>query len=97
MADRLASRVQLATDGGRRPYLEAVERAFGNDIDYARLIRIYGTDKSLDADKRYSPAVCTGTETRVVTGDPDIDHVSDQLRRAPEPDHEECPCVGLPA
>ncbi len=76
LAGRLTSRVQLTTDGHKKPYLEAVESAFGNDIDYARLIKIYGTDKTKDSDKRYSPAVCTGAEARVVSGDPDIDHVS---------------------
>lgn len=73
LADRLANRVQLTTDG-HFPYLQAVEGAFGNDIDYARLIKIYGPDTS--GEKRYSPAVCTGAERRVVTGDPDIEHVS---------------------
>ena len=75
LAGRLSYRVQLRTDG-HRPYLEAIESTFGNDIDYARLIKIYGTDRSPDSDKRYSHAVCTGAETRVVTGNPDFDHVS---------------------
>ena len=73
LADRLASRVQLTSDG-HSPYLQAVEGAFGGEIDYARLIKFYGPDNSNE--KRYSPAVCTGAERRVVTGDPDIDHVS---------------------
>ena len=75
LASRLSNRVQLTTDG-HLPYLNAVEDAFGADIDYAMLIKIYGTDKTPESEKRYSPAICAGTETRVVTGDPDMDHVS---------------------
>ena len=53
VASRLATRVQMTTDG-YRPYLNAVEGAFGADIDYARLVKIYG--EAPDAEKRYSPA-----------------------------------------
>ena len=73
LASRLAHRVQLTTDG-HKPYLQAVEDAFGADIDYAMLIKLYGPDPS--AERRYSPPVCTGTETRMITGSPDPDHVS---------------------
>src|SRR5437763_1580765 len=55
LADRLANRVQLTTDG-LSLYLEAVEGAFGGDIDYAMLIKLYGTDP--EEEKRYSPAKC---------------------------------------
>ena len=41
LAGRLAHRVQLTTDG-HRPYLNAVEAAFGTEIDYATLVKIYG-------------------------------------------------------
>jgi IS1 family transposase len=68
LADRLVNRVQLTTDG-HRPYLEAVEGAFGSEIDYAMLIKLYGTTQTAEA--RYSPAVCTGVEVRHVQGDPD--------------------------
>ena len=54
LASRLASRVQLTTDG-HRAYLEAVEGAFGNAIDYAMLVKMYGNDRVTEA--RYSPAV----------------------------------------
>ena len=57
LAGRLRHRVQLTTDG-HKPYLSAVEDAFGADIDYAMLLKIYGADA--DPEKRYSPAVCLG-------------------------------------
>lgn len=73
VASRLAGRVQLTTDG-HRPYVTAVEEAFGGDIDYALLVKIYA-DQS-EAHRRYSPAVCTGTVRTKVSGYPDDDHVS---------------------
>jgi IS1 family transposase len=73
LAARLTSRVQLTTDG-HSAYLSAVEDAFGGAIDYAMLVKIYGADRS--EEKRYSPAVCTGTERRVISGRPDRDHIS---------------------
>jgi IS1 family transposase len=73
LADRLAHRVQLTTDG-HRAYLTAVAGAFGNQIDYAQLVKIYGTDP--EAEKRYSPPVCIGADTHVVSGAPNPAHVS---------------------
>jgi IS1 family transposase len=71
---RLANRVQLTTDG-HRAYLEAVEGAFGGDVDYAQLVKIYGN--APDAFKgRYSPADCTGIRKRRVEGNPDAASVS---------------------
>ena len=67
VANRLLNRVQLTTDG-LKAYLEAVEGAFGADIDYAQLIKIYGD--SPEGEKRYSPAQCTGIEPKVVMGEP---------------------------
>ena len=77
LADRLAVRVQLTTDG-HKPYLEAVEGAFGNDIDYAMLIKMYEGDSAANApaERRYSPATCTGSREQTITGDPDPDHIS---------------------
>ena len=72
---RLANRVQLTTDG-HKPYLEAVEGAFGNDIDYAMLIKLYGSVGGKGAEVRYSPAECTGILKRHVTGSPDPKAVS---------------------
>lgn len=76
LAGRLANRVQLTTDG-HRAYLEGVEGAFGADIDYAMLIKLYGpTEPEREARRRYSPADCVGTETNVVRGKPDKAHIS---------------------
>lgn len=73
VADRLTSRVQLTTDG-HIPYLEAVEGAFGADVDFAQLVKMYGT--APDAEKRYSPPVCVGTKKDVFEGTPDKKHIS---------------------
>lgn len=73
VAGRLRGRVQLTTDG-HRPYLEAVEAAFGSDIDYATLQKIYGNEPN--PEKRYSPAVCLGCKVENVTGDPNPKHIS---------------------
>jgi len=75
LASRLSSRVQLTTDG-HRPYIEAIENAFGNDIDYARLIKIYGTEGKGSPEKRYSPAKFIEARCGVVTGDPNKNHIS---------------------
>jgi IS1 family transposase len=77
LADRLASRVQLTTDG-HKVYLEAVEGAFGSAIDYAMLVKMYEGDsgKSAPAERRYSPAVCTGSREQRITGNPDPAHIS---------------------
>ncbi len=75
LASRLANRVQLTTDG-HKPYLSAVESAFGADIDYAMLHKIYGAATGKGGDRRYSPAVCTGIDIRPVTGNPDIEKAS---------------------
>ena len=74
LRSRLANRVQLTSDG-HKAYLEAVEGAFGGDVDYAQLVKIYGA--APDSFKgRYSPADCTGIKKRAVEGDPDMKHVS---------------------
>lgn len=73
LASRLASRIQLTTDG-LKVYVEAVEQVFGMDIDYATLVKLYGDDPQ--PQKRYSPAKITGTEKQVVQGSPDPDHIA---------------------
>ena len=73
VAARLSHRVQLTTDG-HRPYLEAVESAFGSDVDFATLQKLYGVDA--EDEKRYSPAKCIGVDCKVVQGDPDPRHIS---------------------
>jgi IS1 family transposase len=75
---RLANQVQLTTDG-HRAYLQAVEDAFGADIDYGTLVKLYGTGAATTEDaagRRYSPAECIGTRTDNFAGNPDPKHVS---------------------
>ena len=73
LRSRLANRVQLTTDG-HRAYLEAVEGAFGADVDYAQLVKIYG--EAPEGQRRYSPAQCKGAIKRRVEGNPAIEDVS---------------------
>jgi len=72
LRDRLANRVQISTDG-HRAYLEAVEGAFGGDVDYAQVIKLYGATPTPPG--RYSPAECKGIKKHVVEGDPDAKHI----------------------
>ena len=71
---RLTSRVQLTSDG-HKAYLEAVEGAFGADVDYAQLVKMYGTAPE-NLRGRYSPAECTGIKKTVIEGEPDEKHIS---------------------
>lgn len=73
LATRLANRIQLTSDG-HKTYVNAVETAFGDDVDYAMLVKIYGDTG--EGQKRYSPADCTGCLKNKVTGNPDEKHVS---------------------
>jgi IS1 family transposase len=73
LAKRLGNRVQLTTDG-HKAYLQAVEDAFGQEIDYAQLIKLYGSDR--DSEVKYSPAQCTGAIKERIQGNPDMKHVS---------------------
>lgn len=76
VASRLSNRVQLTTDG-HKSYLSAVDAAFGGDIDYAMLQKMYGTDfGSTNAERKYSPAKCIGCESQNITGNPDAKHIS---------------------
>lgn len=75
LASRLAHRVQLTTDG-HKPYLRAVEGAFGSDIDYAMLEKIYAAGPQESTTTRYSPAQCCGTRTHRIAGNPDSQHIS---------------------
>jgi IS1 family transposase len=74
VASRISNRIQLTTDG-HRVYADAVEEAFGSDIDYAMLVKIYGASND-NPDSRYSPATCIGCRTGVLSGNPDSDHIS---------------------
>jgi IS1 family transposase len=73
VASRVSNRVQLTTDG-HHVYVDAVERAFGAEVDYAMLIKLYGNPASPET--RYSPGECIGTEMKVVMGDPDERYIS---------------------
>jgi IS1 family transposase len=72
LASRLANRVQVTTDG-HKAYLNAIEEAFGSEIDYAMLIKVYGGSQE---ETRYSPAECLGTMKERITGNPDRELVS---------------------
>ena len=73
LAGRLANRVQLTTDG-HAAYLTAVESAFGSNIDYAMLVKLYG--ESGESQKRYSPAECIGARPDPISGNPEPKHIS---------------------
>lgn len=74
LASRLANRVQLTSDG-YKAYLEAVEGAFGADVDYAMLVKLYAASPE-SAKGRYSPADCTGVINKPIEGKPDPKHIS---------------------
>ena len=71
-ANRIVGRPQITTDA-HRPYLQAIEDAFGTDVDYAQLHKIFGASSE---EGRYSPATCIGSDMKTVMGDPDPKHVS---------------------
>ena len=69
LRSRLANRVQLTSDG-HKAYLEAVEGAFGGDVDYAQLVKLYGPT-SESAKGSYKPAECIGARKERIEGNPD--------------------------
>jgi IS1 family transposase len=73
VADRLINRVQLTSDG-HKAYLNAVEDAFGGDVDFAQLVKVYATERAGAA--RYSPPVCIAAERHPISGEPDEAHIS---------------------
>jgi IS1 family transposase len=75
LAGRLANRVQLTTDGFK-PYLDAVDTAFGGNVDYAMLVKLYGTAPAGDAARRYSPVECIGAKKNPIIGKPEKKHIS---------------------
>ncbi len=78
VAARLSYRPQISTDGFR-PYITAIEDVFGTDVDFAQVIKTYGSGSPQDANhtaRRYSPQECTSIEIRPITGNPDPAHVS---------------------
>jgi hypothetical protein len=84
LASRLTERVQLTSDG-HRAYLSAVESAFGADIDYAMLHKIYAAHGGQNDERRYSPGVCAGIDIRVVQGEPDLDKASTSYTERQKP------------
>lgn len=72
VASRMANRVQISTDG-LRSYVEAIEEAFGSDVDYGQIVKVYGNDFT---DRRYSTSGVLSSEKRVVAGNPDVDLIS---------------------
>ncbi len=77
----MAPRVQITTDG-HQPYVDAIEREFGQDVDYAMLTKTYGIDDNMAASptaRRYSPNKVTSEHVRVVSGNPDMDLVSTSI------------------
>lgn len=74
LSGRVANRIQLTTDG-HRVYADAVEGAFGSNIDYAMLVKLFGNDPAAD-ETRYGPATCIGCRTAVMSGRPDPKHLS---------------------
>ncbi|MBS0582400.1 MAG: IS1 family transposase [Proteobacteria bacterium] len=72
---RLASRVQLTTDG-YKPYVEAVDRAFGEGVDYGMLVKIYGDPQQKSPERKYSPVEFVKATKHEIIGNPDKDHIS---------------------
>ena len=76
LASRLANRIQLTSDG-HKVYVTAVERAFNWKVDYAMLVKHYGSmTETTEASRKYSPAECVGTSQEIISGDPDKAHIS---------------------
>lgn len=79
LGSRLSNRVQITTDGWR-PYIEAIEAEFGREVDYAQLIKQYGSAEreyeEVPQARKYSPQVCTASEVRVMSGNPEASKIS---------------------
>src|SRR6202022_616619 len=76
LRSRITTRMQLTTDG-HSAYLGAVEEAFGADIDFAQLVKLYGEPPtSPEASRRYSPSECVGSRKTAITGNPDLKNLS---------------------
>lgn len=75
LALRIKGRTQLTSDG-HKAYLRAVDDAFGADVDYSMLVKLYGNPEGNQQERRYSAGQCCGTITGTVCGDPNPGHVS---------------------
>jgi hypothetical protein len=75
VADRMKNRVQISTDG-LKAYVEAIDSAFGGNVDYGQIIKTYGTEESVEAQRRYSAPEITSIEKKAVFGRPEFDLIS---------------------
>ncbi len=75
VANRMKNRVQISTDG-LKSYVEAIDWAFGGNVDYGQIIKTYGTEESVEAQRRYSAAKISSSEKKAVFGMPDFDLIS---------------------
>ena len=75
LASRLRNRVQITTDG-HKPYIEAIEGAFGADVDYSMLVKVYGETGVTGPERKYSPGICNGAIKHRIEGKPDPKYVS---------------------
>lgn len=75
LTSRIDNRIQLITDG-HKAYLEAIKNAFASNIDYAMLVKLYGNSPEFKQEHRYNPAVCTARDTKIISGNPDSNHIS---------------------
>jgi transposase-like protein len=73
LKDRISNRIQITSDG-HKMYLEAVEKTFGSEVDFAQLVKLYG--QTIEGEKRYSPAECISTEKHVINGKPETKDIS---------------------
>jgi IS1 family transposase len=73
LSSRMAGRIQLTSDG-HKPYADAVEVAFKGDVDYGQLVKRYS--QTVEGQRRYSPATCTGARKDSIEGNPSYAHIS---------------------
>jgi IS1 family transposase len=75
VADRMKNRVQISTDG-LKAYVEAIDWAFGGNVDYGQIVKTYGTEESVEAQRRYSAPTITAIEKKAIFGRPEFDLIS---------------------
>jgi IS1 family transposase len=75
VAMRSPRRLQLTSDG-LRAYQTAVEHAFKGKVDYAQLVKVFGSEGTTMGTGRYSPPACIGAHKEIVSGEPDPKHIN---------------------
>ncbi len=75
VASRMKNRLQVSTDG-LGAYVEAIDWAFGGNVDYGQIIKTYGTEESIEAQRRYSAPKISAVEKKAVFGLPNFDLIS---------------------